>query len=251
MTRGLYISGTGMLLQRRLMENVTNNITNVDTAGYKKDHLVSHSFDDVLVRRWNDTNIVGFRKYVGPFGWGTQVDQKYTDFSEGSFEQTDLMTDIALPGDVFFTVETQDGERFLKAGHFVVNPEGYLTDPEGHFVLGTDGRINVRDDKFTVTVDGGVYVDGRQVSTLRLASFEDIGNLRKQGSNLYYLVDGEAIEPEEYSVLQGFLENSNVDTGREMVDMMTIYRAYEANQRIITMIDEINGKAVNEIGRLR
>ena len=251
MTRGLYISGTGMLLQRRLMENVTNNITNVETVGYKKDHLVSHTFDDVLIRRWNDTNTVGFRKYVGPLGWGTQVDQKYTDYNQGSFEQTDLMTDIALVGDVFFTVETDDGERWLKAGNFVVNSEGYLTDPEGHFILGTNGRIYVRDNNFTVSTTGEIFVDGEQTNAFRLASFENAENLRKQGSNLYFLIEGEPAEPVNYSVKQGFLENSNVDVSREMVDMMTVYRAYETNQRILTMIDEINGKAVNEIGSLR
>ena len=81
MFRGLYIAGTGMMLQRRKMETITNNIVNADTTGYKKDYLVSHSFDDVLIERINDTNNDVRSNPVGPLNFGTQVDQVYTDFS--------------------------------------------------------------------------------------------------------------------------------------------------------------------------
>jgi len=83
-----------------------------------------------------------------------------------------------------------------------------------------------------------------------VVSFADNGTLRKQGSNLYSsLAQPQAANP--YVIAQGYLEMSNVEIGREMVDMLSIFRTYESNQRMLSMIDETVGKAVNEIGRIR
>lgn len=250
MVRGLYIAGTGMLLQRRKMETITNNVTNVETPGYKKNYLVSHSFDDVLLRRINDTAVVGQTYYAGPLNFGTQVDQIYQDFTEGGFESTERSTDLAIAGDAFFVVETEAGERYTDSGAFVLNVEGYLTDAEGHYLLGNNGRIRVGTDDFAVSLEGVVTVDGEYIDTIRVVSFEDNSVLRSQGSNLFYS-DTQPAAAQNYQVWQGYLENSNVQIAREMVDMITVYRAYETNQKMLTMVDEITGKAVNEIGRLR
>jgi len=240
-----------MLLQRRKMETITNNITNADTTGYKKEHLVSHSFDEVLTRRINDTHVLGQRRLVGPLNLGTQVDHLYIDFTEGNLEGTERSTDLALVGDAFFVVQTDEGERYTKTGAFYVNNEGYLIDGEGHFLLGENGPIYVGGINFAVDRSGGVWVDNAFVDTIRVVSFEDNSQLRRQGSNLFYSLEAPQAVPNEYGILQGFLEASNIDIGREMVDMLTMFRTYETNQRILTMIDETVGKAVNEIGRLR
>ena len=252
MVRGQYIAGTGMLLQRRKMETITNNITNVETTGYKKDHLVSRSFDDVLIERRNDTAVVGLTQMVGPLDFGTRVDQIYTNYETGNFEETSRSTDMALVGDVFFTLSTPGGERYSKAGAFLINSQGFLTDGEGHFLLGNNGPVYVGSEDFSVDERGNVFVDDQVINSLRIVTFADNENLRKQGSNLYFTVDGEQpVQAQECVVKQGFLENSNVEVAREMVDMMTVYRVYETNQRMLSMIDETVGKAVNEIGRLR
>lgn len=243
------MAGTGMLLQRRKMEVITNNITNVETTGYKKDYLVSHTFDDVLLERINDTNVMGQTRLVGPLNFGTQVDQKYTDYTSGSFEQTERNTDLALVGDGFFVLQTPAGERYSRAGAFTVNSRGYLTDQDGNYLMGTNGPVYVGGDDFAVDSQGNVTADGQTVNTLRLVTFADPGVLRKQGDNLYYGAGAQAADTVE--VKQGFLENSNVQAAREMVDMITVYRTYETNQKILTMIDETVGKAVNDIGRLR
>jgi flagellar basal-body rod protein FlgG len=181
------------------------------------------------------------------------------------------MTDLAIAGDAFYVMETAGGERYTRAGAFSVNYEGYIVDGEGNYLQGENGQILVGGDEFTVNVLGDVYVGGEYVDTIRRVSFEDNSVLRKQGSNFYYIApaasyvdeDGERVEPDEdelagepidayqHEIKQGFLENSNVDIGREMVDMITVYRTYETNQRILTMTDETVGKAVNEIGRIR
>ena len=257
MVRGQYIAGTGMLLQRRMMEVITNNITNADTTGYKKEHLVSHSFDEVLINRINDPHIVGqtrvlrYSPDVGPMNLGTQIDQLYVNFQDGTLEGTERSTDLALMGDAFFVMETTAGERYSQSGAFYIDDLGYLVDGEGHYLLGEEGRIYVGGMNFYVDESGGVYLDGEYTNRIRVVSFADNESLRKQGSNLFYSLEAPQDAANRYSIFQGFLETSNVDIGREMVDMLMVYRTYETNQRILTMIDETVGKAVNEIGRLR
>ena len=251
MVRGTYIAGTGMLLQRRLMENITNNITNADTTGYKKENVVSHSFDSVMIERIKDTHVVGYTRLVGPLNLGTQIDQLYINFEQGSLEGTERSTDLALIGNVFFVMQTPAGERYTRNGAFYIDEQGYLADGEGNYLLGENGPIYVGGLNFTVDVLGGVWVDDEFVDRIRVASFADNESLRKQGSNLYYALENPEAETQAYGIRQGFLEISNVDIAREMVDMLSVYRTYETNQRMLTMLDEITGKAVNEIGRLR
>jgi len=259
MVRGLYIAGTGMLLQRRHMEVITNNVSNADTTGYRKEYLVSHTFDAEMLRRVNDDPHVLGRTMtatqrwplVGPLNFGTQVDQLYIDHSEGALDGTERTTDLALLGDAFFVMQTNDGERYTRNGAFYIDQLGYLVDGEGNYLLGENGSILVGGLNFSVDQTGGVRVGDAYIDRIRVVSFEDNGTLRKQGSNLYFSLAEPQAAANPYAIAQGFLEMSNVDIGREMVDMLTIFRAYETNQRMITMIDETLGRAVNEIGRLR
>jgi len=251
MVRGLYIAGTGMLLQRRRMETITNNIANADTTAYKREHFISHSFDEVLIRRINDHNRFWPDRRVGPLNLGTQVDHLEIDFQMGSLEGTERPTDLALVGDGFFVVQTPQGERYTKTGHFYLDNEGYLINGDGYYLLGQNGPIYVGGLDFRVDTFGNVWTENGFSDSIRVVSFEDNTTLRRQGDNLYFATQDPMAAPNEYRIAQGFLESSNVDIGREMVDMLTMYRTYETNQRMITMIDETVGRAVNEIGRLR
>ena len=104
---------------------------------------------------------------------------------------------------------------------------------------------------FTVGTDGVVRVGDEIIDQIRTVSFEDNGMLRQQGGNLFFSLEPPLADANPTQIIQGFLESSNVDIGREVVDMLTTFRIYETNQRIISMIDETIGMAVTEIGRLR
>ncbi|MDR1117318.1 MAG: flagellar hook-basal body complex protein [Oscillospiraceae bacterium] len=260
MVRGQYIAGTGMMHQRRQMENVISNITNADTTGYKKTYLVSQTFDDVMINRINDKNNTvaadpnwrARAAATGPLNFGVRADQVYINYTTGSFEETGENTDMAIAGEgAFFVVGTPAGERYTKAGSFVVNQLGYLTDGDGNFLMGENGGIYVGDNDFAVDAEGNVLRGSQIIDRIRIVEFDDLGTLRRQGHNLYYTDGGQARAAQNYSVMQGFVENSNVEIAREMVDMITVFRAYETNQKMLTMIDETVGKAVNEIGRVR
>jgi len=234
------------------METITNNITNAETTGYKKEYNIAHSFDEVLTRRINDTpprRPLDHR--VGPLNLGTQVDHLYIDFAQGALEGTERPNDFALIGDAFFVIQTDNGEVYTKAGHFFLDDQGYLIDGEGNYLLGNNGPIYVGGLNFRVDSSGNVFTEEGLSDTIRVVSFEDNQTLRRQGSNYYFATVPPQAAPNPYTIAQGFLEMSNIDIGREMVDMLVMYRIYETNQRMVTMMDEITGKAVNEIGRLR
>ncbi len=252
MLRGLYTAATGMTVQRAKMDVLTNNIVNSSTTGYKSDTLVSSSFTEVMIERLGDPNILNTAREVGPFSFGTHIDEVFTDFAPGSVENTGAQTDLAISGEGFFAVDTPDGERYTRAGNFSVSQEGYLVTSDGYYVLGENGRINVGSGDFTVDAEGNVSVEGEARDTLRVVQFQETAGLRKQGDCLYYALNGEIpADAENAGVMQGYLEGSNVDIAGEMVDMITVYRTYEANQKILTMTDETLGMAVNNLGSLR
>ncbi len=119
-------------------------------------------------------------------------------------------------------------------------------------MLGENGRINVGSGDFKVDADGNVTIDAEAIDTLRVVQFQETAGLRKQGDSLYFALNGEIpADAENAGVMQGYLEGSNVDIADEMVDMITVYRTYEANQKILTMTDETLGMAVNNLGSLR
>lgn len=252
MVRGLYTSATGMTVQRSKMDVLTNNIVNAETTGYKSDDLITSSFDKVMLSRINDPNItiVG-SDTVGGYTFGTHVDELTTDFSGGTLEETGKKTDIALIGDGFFTVETVNGQdRYTKSGNFTVNSAGYLVTEDGGYVLGKNGRINVGSKDFSISAEGDVAGDTAIPDRLRIATFSDLGVLRKEGGNLYSVYgNAEPIASTGTTVRQGVLEGSNVDVSDEMVDMISVYRKYEASQKIVSMTDKSLELTVN-LGRI-
>ncbi len=251
MLRCLYIAATGMLTQRSKMDVITNNITNADTSGYKTDRMISRSFEDMLLERMNDPAILSRRPDVGPLNTGTHIDEIVTDFSGGPLEETGETTDLALEGDGFFCVQTPQGISYTRSGNFYVNAEGDLVTQEGYYVLGQNGgRLHVGSANFTATEDGSIWSDGALAGTLRVVRFADTGVLRKAGDNLYVPYgNAQPAIMEAPVVKQGFLEGSNVDIATAMVDMLTVSRAYESNQKIINMVDGTLDRAVNDIAR--
>ncbi len=251
MLRSLYIAGTGMLVQRYRMDTITNNIANADTVGYKSDHLLSRSFEDMMLQRLNDPSVISRTNTLGGKNTGIHIDELYTRFVQGGMEQTMEPTDLAIQGDGFFVVNTPNGDRYTRAGNFGVDPQGYLVNPDGHYVMGTNNqRIQVNTTDFAVDITGNVWVGGNNIAQLQIVDFENVDGLRKVGDNLYTHYNNEQpIPAQNITVMQGYIESSNVEIATEMADMIVTNRAYEASQRMVKMVDESLGKTVNEIAR--
>lgn len=250
MIRGLYIAATGMIAQRNRMDNITNNLANAETAGYKKDIMVTRTFDDVLIERLNDPSIISAVSEVGPINYGTHIDQVRTVFTEGPLDGTDRSEDLAITGNGFFSIETPEGERYTRDGSFFVSSEGYLSTGDGQLVLGMNGPIQVGFSGFSVDAAGNIFAGGGFAGRLKIVQFQDLNTLRKQGGNLYINLGQAPVQATDYNVIQSYLESSNIDIGRETVDMIEVYRNYETNQRMMRMIDGTLEKTVNELGRV-
>lgn len=252
MIRGLYLAGTGMLYQRNNMDVITNNLSNVDTGGFRQEEMLSRSFKDMLLDRRNDPAVVRASREVGPLNTGIHIDEILTSFTQGPVEQTELSTDMAIEGEGFFVVATPNGDRYTRAGNFHLTSEGRLVDSEGNAVQGEGGEITLEHDRFLVKENGTIYNEdtGAEVGRLRIVEFENLDNLRQEGGTRFYEYQDAGLRDAENSqVLQGYIEGSNVSTVDEMVDMLVASRAYESAQRAVGMIDETLDSAVNSIAR--
>lgn len=346
LNRGLYISATSLIADQKRIDAIANNLSNVNTSGYKKDIVLAESFPEVLLSKINDRpdfmpqedneityetngevhiahtdqgyfmvgtpngtsyvkdikfvvddegylktfyrnekdeyktdvenyilgpggnpiqgggNIEGLLeglvfnpnpRVIGTMSAGVNIQKVVTNFSQGNMLETGGVLDLALNGDGFFKVEGEDGETYYtRDGSFTMNSNGEMTTLDGHRVLGSGGTIVVNGNELSVSANGQVIVDGRTVATLDIVDLDNKEYLRKIGNNLYQMVEGEDGEeiPFDGEVVQGFLEESNVDSIREMVEMITLLRNFEAGQKAIRVQDEMLEKSSNEIGRI-
>ena len=165
---------------------------------------------------------------------------------------------MALSGSGFFTVSVADkaGEvhtRYTRDGRFHLTKDGLLVDADGNAVQGQNGNITIDPSSKNVSISatGQITADGELVDTLNIVDFEDYDYLKKYGDTMYEPVDGATTKDAEGEILQGYTEQSNVNVVREMVDMITITRAYEASQKVIHSYDSMLDKSVNQVGALK
>lgn len=257
MIRGLYTSGWSMLALNKKMDVLANNLANVSTNGYKKDTVVLEGFPKLLAQRlYDNTDKIAGGVPVGDLSFSNDVGEVYTYFQQGVLLKTDNPLDISIKdeGNAFFCVAVPEEDTFrefyTRDGSFNLNSNGQLITNRGYFVLGENGVIQLSGDNFLVDDDGIITQNGQTVDKLLIKQFEDPHTLVKSGENLLSPTEASVEEGFSGRVIQNFLEQSNVDSVREMVDMISLMRSYEANQRVITAMDGTLDKAVNEVGRV-
>lgn len=252
-----------MLLEQTRLDVVANNLANSNTAGFKRDSVVVGSFSGILLQRLNDPDQAGPRslgdpgRVIGTLGTGAFVQEIAVDMSPGAPRPTGNELDLYIQGNGFFTIQTPDGLRYTRQGSFVQDSQGRLVTPEGYPVLAGGAPVGLPGSRISVAGDGTVYVDGIAAGTLDIVTAADVGGLRKEGEARFAAVaPGEVptIPPEPgvptgWTLMTGFVEGANLNPVTEMVDMITVMRAYEANQKAIQAQDETLAKAVNEVGR--
>ncbi|MFA5479218.1 MAG: flagellar basal-body rod protein FlgF [Candidatus Muiribacteriota bacterium] len=281
MIRGIYTSASGMLVEQARQDVVTNNLANADTTGFKKDIALFKDVPNMDIHRIDDNRKlfgkkleIDFRPYIGKLGTGASVDEIATIYEQGKLQHTQNPLDFALIGKGFFAVETQNGIKYTRAGNFRVGQDGNLVDADGNKVLGlrqpaimnegnilldTDGNFALNTEyipvgesqNVEVDTDGVVYINGNPQYKVMVVEFDDPRYLRKVGYNLYDFDDeraGFGRASENTKIEQGVLEKSNVNIVREMVDMITVMRAYESNQKCITTHDQSVGTLISRVG---
>lgn len=256
MVRGLYTSYTGLVNQQNRLDVVSNNLANATTVGYKKEGLTSQSFDAVMAIKVKDTSVGNRNQYIGDMNLGVKVGETYRDYSSGSFRETDETFDLALSGDGFFSVSftNKAGDTsvmYTRDGDFTMTQDGYLVTKDGDYVLGEGGPIQLPTDAANISIerDGTISADGVMVDRLAIVDFEDYNYIEKYGENLYRALDTATQKEPAGQVYQGYLEQSNVNVVTEMVEMITISRAFEANQKAMNAADDTLQKTVT-LGQL-
>jgi flagellar basal-body rod protein FlgF len=219
------------------MRAVANNIANLSTTGFRAEGLV---FAEVLQRGEMDGGALSM----------AQPRAHFTDDSPGGFAATGGPLDLAIEGPAYFQVETPNGPRLTRAGAFTLTAEGEVVNMQGHRLLTPGGAplaLPPGAANITIARDGTVAADGFPVDEVGLFDADPETLLREDG--VLFRFEGEIGPAAESGVLQGFLEQSNVDPVVEMTRMIEVQRAYELGQSFLEMEDERMRGAVRTIGR--
>lgn len=258
MFKGLYTAYTGMINEQNRMDTMTNNLANVTTVGFKKEGTTSQSFDDILTVKIKDASVgTSNVRRIGIDNPGVKIGENYVDYTQGSFRLTENTYDLALSGDGFFVVEFQNkaGEtsmKYTRAGNFTLNRDGFLTTEEGDYVLDTNNR-RIRLDTLKdseIRQDGTIEQDDVEVARIKVVDFADYNYLQRYGETYFEPIEGAEEINADADVISGYLEMSNVQSVQEMVNLISITRQYESNQKIIQTYDDTMDVAVNQLGRL-
>ena len=262
MIRGISAATSGMLAAQAQSDSIADNIANIRTPGYKQEQAILKPFPNMLLARIDETAPEYRFQVIGPGGTGVGVDQVARSMIEGLLDKTDKSSDLALISqeqgpdlmESFFAVQTPEGERYTRNGHFHVDQSGTLRTVDGYAVLGVDGEITNLSPEFQVDRDG--LIKGQDQATGKELIFGQLlivqgpqDSFRREGQSFYSAVQ-RPMSATGVDVLQGTLEGSNVDLADQIEKMMVVKRAYEANQKVIQAEDSALDKAVNEVGRV-
>jgi len=261
MLKAIYTPMSGALAQEKVLEIIANNLANVNTVGFKGDNVTFKllepepeknyksplppanykvSMDDVFPLRGNEI------AYVGVAGVNR-------DDAQGPAISTSNDTDIMIQGEGLLAVNTQDGMRYTRSGQLTLGPSGALMTPAGHPVLGEKGAITLQAGKFEINHRGEIYQNEQLVDKLQLFTFADSAGLERAGMNLWHYSGPEEdrIAVKDPSVLQGYLEGSNVNAIKNLTSMIIAHRSYEAYQKAVGNFDKMMEISSNQLGAVR
>ncbi len=277
MLRGLYSAASGMYSLERRQEALADNLANVQTPGYKKDDTVLRAFPKLLINRIHDLNenakvpvsgappIPGQSIPIGELANGVYAQERIPSFQQGSLVQTEQPLNVAIHDQnlplqtingrqikpaALFAVQLSDGTvGYTRNGKWDLDANGSIVTSDGYRVLGADGKPiqitdSIRKEDLEITSDGQIIVQtgnqSRAAGRIGVAIVQNPFELRRLGGNVYQSAGPLPLlqNLDGISLQQGFIEQSNVDAGQTMADMMMTVRGYEANQKVIGAYDQ-------------
>ncbi|MBL7479161.1 flagellar hook-basal body protein [Legionella bononiensis] len=215
------------------LQSISQNVANMNTPGFKRQLVESAGFDEQLEPQINNS---------------IQQVQRAQINIQGTLTQTHNLNDLALTGDSYFQVQSDQGIFYTRRGDFQINKQGELCTATGETVLGKGGTIKVEDSSFTVDTQGALYIDHHKVDQLNIVRFEQPQLLDYVGNGLYQTNESPNPSDGTTRVLQGFIEQSNVKSIDEMMDMIKTSRHFEASQRVMRTADNLLSTAINQLG---
>lgn len=215
---------------------VTHNLANANTPGYKAERLA-------FVRKPETDSMA-----EDSFSHDPVV---LIDHSPGTLQKSGNPLDVAIQGEGYFVIETRDGERYTRNGSFTLNQNGELITMSGDAVMGEGGRITISGRKIEISNEGTINVDGNDAGKLKIVDFKKKDALVKRGAGLFAAsAKAEQAPLDNPEVRSGYLETSNVQAVKEMVEMIDIQRSFEAYLKIMQTISDQDRLATSRIGKL-
>lgn len=248
MVSGKYSALSGAIARDQAIANISNNLANISSSGYKKSQV---SFESLLRGEQQAKQAKGINY--------SRVRENFTDFSPGAIRQTDNPLDLAIHGDGFFKVQGQNAVLYTRRGDFTLNAEGVLTTGNGLPVLDEgNGQIIIPDtdtSKVAVGDNGTIFLLGPQgtrteVARLAIMDIDDKKKLKREGDTAFSLEEGgNETQSETSRVIQGSLELSNINMAAELTQMIDNYRAFENYHKVLKSYSSISEQQ-DELGSL-
>lgn len=248
----IWNSRSAMMAQQEKLDTISNNLANVNTNGYKK---LNTNFKDLV---YETLDRKGYPVNTGSKttlqnGTGVRVGEWKRDNTQGALTQTSLSTDLAIDGTGYFEVTQSDGSKaYTRAGNFLSDASGTIVDEKGNrlTILDASGKnINTVSgpykftaNNFQVDESGNVSIKGRNgaVGKIKISTIVGDNSMISIGDNLFQPKPGTSVkDSKDYSINQGFLEQSNVDITTEMTDMLMTQRAFQLSSTTLKTADEM------------
>lgn len=235
MIKGIYYAARSLNNGFRRMSNIANNLANINTTGYKREI----PFSEVMISAGNSQMV------------------QFTDFRQGGLTNTSSPLDLAISGSGFFVVETPNSTNLTRNGNFTISDDGFIVNDKGDKLMGIKGPINLNDFLFDENKDlkvlrnGEIYMGEQLVDNILIMESDDPLSLRRDSNMNFLSITGDFIPVDEgsYQIMQGYLEDSNVNPIVEMEEMIKTSADYQSSYKMINFLDKSLEKA-NEIGRV-
>jgi len=242
MYKGIYVAMTGAMLRSQELDNVTQNMANANTAGYKRTSFSSRLYPLLEGVTDKQNTVYPNAKAMAYFG------QSSIDTTDGVVQMTGNPLDLACRGDGFFAVQGVGANiYYTRNGSFSRSKDGILVDGTGQQVLDTANKpIRIIGSQIQVEADGTVYADGNNSGKIKLVKL-DPSTVQHMGNSLF---SGTEAGTSGGQILEGSIEMSNVNPIREMVGIISALREFEVAQKVITNFDNLAEKTVTEIAKV-
>ena len=249
----IYTLLSAMKGQQRQLDAVSNNLANVNTAGFKGDQVLFREYYNEYMGQdlESEEELFVHEEFISPFSRGgtsfVMPDEVTPSMKRGIFKHTHNPFDLAIQSEGFFVIKTPHGIRYTRNGEFLKDSKGFLVTSAGDTVLGKKGPIQINGNDFSVGEDGAILIDGKDTDSLRMVKFAEPERLTKMG-NSYWVPSNKEQKPmvlDHPTIHQGMIEGSNVESVEEMVKMISVNRSYEASQKAIRSVDELDEKSIS------
>lgn len=244
MIQGVYTAASAMYATMVEQARIGHNLTNAETIGYKALQTSLSEFSRLM-------NDLQAQQAAGIFAGDGVITEETTDLSQGPLAQTSRELDLALAGPGFLVVRSATGDYITRAGRLHRDAQGMLVTSAGHAVLGQDGGpITLPLGRVQISEEGIILVDGAETARLQIVESADPGALARVGGTLFQENQGALGPAQNTRIMQGYVEQSNVNSTEAMASLVSVARMYQLGQRLTVQQSEILERTVNELARI-